>query len=540
MSDKVYLGRAVGQLSESPALAPVSKVVLLVDDDTAYFAGDETGRTVELTCPYGTQAMANNILASLRAYTYRPIQAQDALLDPAAELGDGLTVGGVYTVLAQTELTFDALMTCDGGAPGKTEQESEYRYQSPVLSDIQHQIARTRSEITKTAEEIRLYVVNEVEGVESELRLTADSLNAQISSVDGRVSSLSLSLDSINAQVTGLDGRVSNLSLSLDGINAQVTGLDGRVSSLSLSLDGIAAQVSGLDGNLTRIEQKVDGITLSASTNGNTSRLSITSQGVEISSTDITFSGMVTFQQLSGPPGSGVTLINGGWLQTNTVIASSLTGEQIVLRPRDSWASGVINITGASTADSAIELRSYGALRLTGMDGDVFMQAKGMQYLHLVTGVASGTIPSVVVGNGSLLTNNPLAFSLGLPGQKWKTAYLAEPASIGSDAGMKHSVSYDTSKYDALFDLLKPVFYRYNHGESGRYHTGFIAQDVEEAVKNAGLESMDFAGYLKDQKTGEYSLRYEEFISLCVDQLQKLKQRVKKLEGIDEQGFGTY
>ena len=512
MSDKVYLGRAVGQMSESPALVPVSKVVLLVDDDTAYFAGDETGRTVELTCPYGTQAMANNILASLRAYTYRPIQAQDALLDPAAELGDGLTVGGVYTVLAQTELTFDALMTCDGGAPGKTEQESEYRYQSPVLSDIQHQIARTRSEITKTAEEIRLYVVNEVEGVESELRLTADSLNAQISSVDGRVSSLSLSLDSINAQVTGLDG---------------------RVSSLSLSLDGIAAQVSGLDGNLTRIEQKVDGITLSASTNGNTSRLSITSQGVEISSTDITFSGMVTFQQLSGPPGSGVTLINGGWLQTNTVIASALTGEQIVLRPRDSWASGVINITGASTADSAIELRSYGALRLTGMDGDVFMQAKGMQYLHLVTGVASGTIPSVVVGNGSLLTNNPLAFSLGLPGQKWKTAYLAEPASIGSDAGMKHSVSYDTSKYDALFDLLKPVFYQYNHGESGRYHTGFIAQDVEEAVKNAGLESTDFAGYLKDQKTGEYSLRYEEFISLCVDQIQKLKQRVKKLEGIE-------
>ena len=293
MSDKVYLGRAVGQLSESPALAPVSKVVLLVDDDTAYFAGDETGRTVELTCPYGTQAMANNILASLRAYTYRPIQAQDALLDPAAELGDGLTVGGVYTVLAQTELTFDALMTCDGGAPGKTEQESEYQYQSPVLSDIQHQIARTRSEITKTAEEIRLYVVNEIEGVESELRLTADSLNAQISSVDG------------------------------------------RVSSLSLSLDSIITQVSDLDGSVTKIEQKVDGITLSAKTDGNSSHLSITSQGVEISSADITFSGMVTFQELNGDPGSGATLINGAWLQTGTVIASSLYGEQIVLRPTD-------------------------------------------------------------------------------------------------------------------------------------------------------------------------------------------------------------
>lgn len=491
MSDKVYLGRAVGQLSESPALAPVSKVVLLVDDDTAYFAGDETGRTVELTCPYGTQAMANNILASLRAYTYRPIQAQDALLDPAAELGDGLTVGGVYTVLAQVDLTFDGLMACDAGAPGKTELESEYQYQSPILSGIQHQIARTRSEITKTAEEIRLYVVNEIEGVESELRLTADSINAQVSAVDG------------------------------------------RVSSLSLSLDGIATQVTSLDGNLTQIEQKVDGITLSASTNGNTSRLSITSQGVEISSTDITFSGMVTFQQLSGPPGSGVTLINGGWLQTNTVIASSLTGEQIVLRPRDSWASGVINITGASTADSAIELRSYGALRLTGMDGDVFIQNGGEQYVHLIAPQQATDIQSVVIGNANLITNMAGVYLLGLPGQRWKSAYLSEPASIGSDADMKNSVSYDLGRYDAFFDLLRPAAYRYNHGESGRYHTGFIAQDIEAAVKSAGLESTDFAGYLKDQKTGEYSLRYEEFISLCVDQIQKLKQRVKKLEGIE-------
>ena len=491
MSDKVYLGRAVRQLSESPALAPVSKVVLLVDDDTAYFAGDETGRTVELTCPYGTQAMANNILASLRAYTYRPIQAQDALLDPAAELGDGLTVGGVYTVLAQVDLTFDGLMACDAGAPGKTELESEYQYQSPILSGIQHQIARTRSEITKTAEEIRLYVVNEIEGVESELRLTADSINAQVSAVDG------------------------------------------RVSSLSLSLDGIATQVTSLDGNLTQIEQKVDGITLSASTNGNTSRLSITSQGVEISSADITFSGMVTFQQLSGPPGSGVTLINGGWLQTNTVIASSLTGEQIVLRPRDSWASGVINITGASTADSAIELRSYGALRLTGMDGDVFIQNGGEQYVHLIAPQQATDIQSVVIGNANLITNMAGVYLLGLPGQRWKSAYLSEPASIGSDADMKNSVSYDVGRYDAFFDLLRPAAYRYNHGESGRYHTGFIAQDIEAAVKNAGLESTDFAGYLKDQKTGEYSLRYEEFISLCVDQIQKLKQRVKKLEGIE-------
>ena len=151
MSDKVYLGRNMAQLDTSPALDPVSKVILLVDSENAYTAGNDTGRTVELTCPYGTQAMANSILASLQAYAYTPLQAQDALLDPAAELGDGLTAGGVYTVLGQMDLEWDALMASDSGSPGQAEQESEYQYRSPVIAELNYQIAETRSTITKTA-----------------------------------------------------------------------------------------------------------------------------------------------------------------------------------------------------------------------------------------------------------------------------------------------------------------------------------------------------------------------------------------------------
>ena len=510
MSDKTFVGLDITGFENTGKYRPVSRVTLLVDDENVYTAGDDTGLELTASCPHATQEMVNALLAQLQGYQYQSFTADAANLDPASELGDGVTVNGVYSIISQ--LDDDGKGFPDISSPGEVALEEEYPSAGPMTQEFNRQIAETRSQITKTADEIRLYVVNEIEGVESELRLTANSLTVQIQSVDGRV---------------------STLSQTLDGFSIKVSDIDGRVGSLSLTVDKFETEVSGLNGAVTKIEQKVDGITLSAQTQGTSSKISLTSQGIEISSADITFQGLVTFEELGGSPGAGSTLINGAWLQTGTVSASFLSGEQILLRPANDWASGVIDITGASTSTSAIELRSFGALRLTGLNGDVFMQAKGMQYLHLVTGVASGTIPSVVVGNGSLLTNNPLAFSLGLPGQKWKTAYLAEPASIGSDAGMKHSVSYDTSKYDALFDLLKPVFYQYNHGESGRYHTGFIAQDVEEAVKNAGLESMDFAGYLKDQKTGEYSLRYEEFISLCVDQIQKLKQRVKKLEGIE-------
>ena len=94
------------------------------------------------------------------------------------------------------------------------------------------------------------------------------------------------------------------------------------------------------------------------------------------------------------------------------------------------------------------------------------------------------------------------------------------------------------ARYDAMFDALTPVVYKYNDGTSGRIHTGYIAQDVLAAVENAGLTSTDFAGYIKakeiDQETGAETetcyLRYEEFIALNTDQIQKLKARVAELE----------
>ena len=124
LSDSVFVGTKAGGLETSPQFEPISKIILLVDSENYYEAGNDTGRTLEITCPYGTQAMANNLLSSLGGYAYQPATASDALIDPAAELGDAVTVGGVYTVLAQMDTTFDSLMTADIGAPGQEEIES--------------------------------------------------------------------------------------------------------------------------------------------------------------------------------------------------------------------------------------------------------------------------------------------------------------------------------------------------------------------------------------------------------------------------------
>lgn len=274
MSDKVFLGTRMAQLDTSPSLAPVSKVILAVDSENAYIAGNDTGRTVEVTCPYGTQEMANNILSALSSYTYTPAMAQDAILDPAAEIGDGLTMGGVYTVLAQSTLTFDGLMTSDAGAPGQAEQESEYKYQSPVIADINWQLAQTRSLISKTSEEILLQVENELKGLSS------------------------------------------SFSVQLQQIQSQVTGLDGQVSSIT---------------------QKVDNITLSVSNGSTSSSISLSVDGVVVSSQNIQMNGLVTFTGLA----NGTTTIDGACIKTGTIDANRIDADNLYVN--------AANITGSLT-----------------------------------------------------------------------------------------------------------------------------------------------------------------------------------------------
>ena len=107
-----------------------------------------------------------------------------------------------------------------------------------------------------------------------------------------------------------------------------------------------------------------------------------------------------------------------------------------------------------------------------------------------------------------------------------------------SDKRLKNNISYDMSKYDRFYMALSPCFYRYNSGQSGRYHIGFVAQDVEAALEKNGITTGDFAGLVKTAGendahkifTDEYSLRYNEFIALNTYMVQKLMRKVEALE----------
>lgn len=104
-------------------------------------------------------------------------------------------------------------------------------------------------------------------------------------------------------------------------------------------------------------------------------------------------------------------------------------------------------------------------------------------------------------------------------------------AVVTSDRRHKNSIEELPEGYEAILDKLTPVRFRYN-GAGDRYHVGFIAQDVEQALTDAGLGPEAFGGFVDVSGDGSnLGLAYDEFIGLLLQKIRKLENRIKKLEG---------
>ena len=409
MSDKVFLGTRMAQLDTSPSLAPVSKVILAVDSENAYIAGDDTGRTIEVTCPYGTQEMANNILAALSSYTYTPAMAQDAILDPAAEIGDGLTMGGVYTVLAQSTLTFDGLMTSDAGAPGQAEQESEYKYQSPVIADINWQLAETRSLISKTSEEILLKVENELEGLSSSFSVQLQQIQSQVTGLNGQVSSITQKVDNITLSVSN-GSTSSSISLSVGGVtvSSQTIQMNGLVTFTGLAngtttIDGACIQTGTIDAN------RIDTDSLYVNAANITGSLTIGQLPNNVATTGDIPDKVSDLENDEGyqTERGVVTIIDGtvtaDYVEALGVRARYLQGETVQLLSSRGSLVGTMDIVNTNSGDGLTIGTNRGGIRIeTGQSGNIYISSGHGPFLMLGYG-DTGSTAMCQLGGGPLV-----------------------------------------------------------------------------------------------------------------------------------------
>ena len=504
MSDKFFVGLDLTSVENNGLQRPVSRVTFLLDDENSITAGDDTGTELLADCPHATQEMANAILAQVKGYKYQMFSAEDAALDPSAELGDGVTAGGIYSVISR--LNDDGSGYVGIAAPGEAELEDEFPTGGPLTKEFSRKISSVRSQIIKTAEKITLLVENEVEGLEGKLELTASSLTSEIKNTrDGLNSKIEQTASSLTTQIS----------------NTQ-SGLNSKIEQTAAS---IQTQINGLDNAYSSISQTVDSISLGVFNGQESSTIALYKNGIAIQSEEISFSGMVTFNDLSGDRG---TIIDGGAIDTNTLRLNSLYGNYIYINDARGREAGMISATGSSSYDGQKMKFSSGAIEITATPGDLYLSGGGAYYATLQLGNGHAAI------GGDCIPNASGRYSCGSSAFPWSDVYADNDAIVTSDLTKKRDVSDDLSAYDRFFDALRPIRYRLENGKSGRVHLGLGAQDVERALEEAGLSGMDFGGFVKSSREDggfDYALRYGEFIPMCIARIQELTARVAKLEG---------
>lgn len=185
----------------------------------------------------------------------------------------------------------------------------------------------------------------------------------------------------------------------------------------------------------------------------------------------------------------------------------------------DQWSAGAcdkVTIGAFGGADTGIS--SFGIHSFLDPDGDnVFtISAEDTDGDYMSSGYIN------------LYIGTTYAKSYGYLGNTWKSY---GSITVSSDRNIKNSIADVPSAYADLFDHLHPVIFKYNEGTGGRYHTGFIAQEVAEAVSTAGLTLSDFAAVCAPYSDDDvWGIRYEEIISLNTWEIQKLKAEVNHLK----------
>ena len=116
-----------------------------------------------------------------------------------------------------------------------------------------------------------------------------------------------------------------------------------------------------------------------------------------------------------------------------------------------------------------------------------------------------------------------------------------EPSSLGLDfilalepkQGPWKDFDVEVQKIEngkAVLDADDQPVMETKHITHHRKHQWLIAQDVEQVLSEQGIDTENFAGFIKDTETGKYALRYGEFIPPMIKAIQELSAKIEALE----------
>ncbi len=273
------LRRAEG-LEVAPEFLPYSGVEIVTGkqdeqgNDIIYTAGDSSGRVLTINNPWGTQTQANNIINRIRGFSYQPYTAEGALVDPCAEIGDGVSVNDVYSGVYKMTRDYNALMPAEIAAPQSEEIDHEYPYESMGDREMTRRFTEMESELSIASSEISAKVSKKSPEGQTSFSWNLTDSAWVVKSGNNTIFKVDSSGAQVAGKITASSGQIGGFTIGASAIYKDTTRLTSGTKGVYVGTDGI--RINGSDsayfkadknGNIEAYKLKLTGtLTIGSST----------------------------------------------------------------------------------------------------------------------------------------------------------------------------------------------------------------------------------------------------------------------------------
>lgn len=272
MSDVINVRKSLSSLEKQDTFNGYSKVVVVVSDEMEYSAGTDSGRTLTLDCPWGTQKMAEDILSRIQGFQYQPYTADGAHIDPAAEIGDGFAAGNLYSGIYSKNVSHGALYTANVSAPGGEKINYKYEYKTPTQRKIKRHYSEMKSTFKVQADKISAEVSARIEQgdeLTSRLDIQSDQISARVTKTGGDSSSFGWELLNDSWTVKANNTTVFKVTKSGAEVRGKITALSGKIGGFDIQSDYLSYNNQVWNGTNSRgIYIGINGIQCGSEANG--------------------------------------------------------------------------------------------------------------------------------------------------------------------------------------------------------------------------------------------------------------------------------
>lgn len=233
------------ELEVAPAFSAYSRVVIYTGkqdedgNDIIYAAGDTTGYTLEMENPWASQAIADDILESIRGFPYKPYTATKAKLNPAFEIGDSITVDNVFSGVYQYETDYkQAIFTSNLKAPCEEEIDHEYQFKDSKETEYERRINEAVARLNFFADSIEAKVDKVSDGSTFGWRLTENGWS--VFNQTGNIFTVDASGASVTGEIKATTGTIGGFDIGSRGISSNNQSYGGQEQTgVYIGVDGI-------------------------------------------------------------------------------------------------------------------------------------------------------------------------------------------------------------------------------------------------------------------------------------------------------------